>query len=25
MQQIAQTEDFWDALVNITTVSTKAS
>jgi len=25
MQQIAQTEDFWDALVNITTASTKVS
>jgi ATP-dependent DNA helicase DinG len=25
MQQIAQTEDFWDALVSITTASTKAS
>ncbi len=25
MQQINQTEDFWDALVNITTVSTKVS
>ena len=25
MQQIDQTEDFWDALVNITTASTKAS
>jgi ATP-dependent DNA helicase DinG len=25
MQQIAQTDDFWDALVSITTASTKAS